>query len=134
MGGGTRAREGGSRGFGFGGVGGRGTGPRDGANFVTCVVFSCIKRRKMIFFEGYSVGWEGCKGSGGGSRGFGFGGVGGRGTGPTNANTPNPCIPAHARDRNQVKTVLSEPSLDANTKCPSLHPCTCWKNSTQCRK
>ena len=26
-------------GFGFGGVGGRGTGPRDGANFATCVVF-----------------------------------------------------------------------------------------------
>ena len=32
MGGGTRAR-GGSKGFGSGGVGGRGTGPRDGANF-----------------------------------------------------------------------------------------------------
>ena len=30
--GGTRAR-GGSKGFGSGGVGGRGTGPRDGANF-----------------------------------------------------------------------------------------------------
>ena len=36
--GGTRAR-GGSKGFGSGGVGGRGTGPRDGANFATCVVF-----------------------------------------------------------------------------------------------
>ena len=45
----------------------------------------------------------------------------------TNANAPNPCIPAHARDRNQVKTVLSELSLDANTKCPSLHPCTCTR-------
>ena len=32
-----RAREGGSRGCGSGGVGGRGTGPRDGANFATCV-------------------------------------------------------------------------------------------------
>ena len=38
-GGRTRAREGGSRGFGSGGVGGRGTGLRDGANFATCVVF-----------------------------------------------------------------------------------------------
>ena len=28
-----------SKGFGAGGVGGRGTGPRDGANFATCVVF-----------------------------------------------------------------------------------------------
>ena len=29
----------GCKGFGCGGVGGRGTGPRDGANFATCVVF-----------------------------------------------------------------------------------------------
>ena len=46
MGGGTRAREGGSRGFGFGGVGGRGTGPRDGANFATCVVFLTFLTQK----------------------------------------------------------------------------------------
>ena len=63
MGGGTRAREGGSRGFGSGGVGGRGTGPRDGANFATCVVFLMFltrtKRRKMMFFEGCPVGWGG---------------------------------------------------------------------------
>ena len=96
MGGGTRAREGGSKGFGAGGVGGRGTGqqgrskfrklrrisdveyavgwgcvqglgggrgtgPRDGANFATCVVFltflMCTKRRKIAFFEGCPVGF-----------------------------------------------------------------------------
>ena len=44
-GGGTRAREGGSRGFGSGGVGGRGTGPRDGANFATCIVFLMLLTR-----------------------------------------------------------------------------------------
>ena len=38
LGGGARAR-GGCKGFGSGGVGGRDTGPRDGANFATCVVF-----------------------------------------------------------------------------------------------
>ena len=59
----TRAREGGSRGCGSGGVGGRGTGtgPRDGANFATCVVFLTFltrtKRRKIAFFEGFPVGW-----------------------------------------------------------------------------
>ena len=46
-----------------GGVGGRGTGPRDGANFATCVVFLSFltrtKRRKMAFFEGCPVGWGG---------------------------------------------------------------------------
>ena len=36
----------------------------------------------MIFFEGYPVGWEGCKGSGGGPGALVLGGVGGRGTGP----------------------------------------------------
>ena len=44
----------GSKGFGAGGVGGRGTGRRDGANFATCVVFLTFltrtKKRKMIFF------------------------------------------------------------------------------------
>ena len=33
---------GGCKGFGSGGVGGRGTGPSDGANFATCVVFCCF--------------------------------------------------------------------------------------------
>ena len=46
------------------------------------------KRRKMIFFEGYPVGWGGYKGSGGGVQGLWFGGVGhGRGGGvPTRAD------------------------------------------------
>ena len=61
-GGGARAR-GGCKGFGSGGVGGRDTGPRDGANFATCVVFLLFltrtKRRKMAFFEGCPVGWGG---------------------------------------------------------------------------
>ena len=43
----TRGREGGSRGCGSGGVGGRGTGPRDGANFATCVVF-LIKKNDVF--------------------------------------------------------------------------------------
>ena len=59
----TRAQEGGSRGCGSGGIGGRGTGPRDGANFATCVVFLMFlthtKKRKMMFFEGCPVGWGG---------------------------------------------------------------------------
>ena len=62
QGGGARAR-GGCKGFGSGGVSGRGTGPRDGANFATCVVFLLFltrtKRRKMAFFEGCPVGWGG---------------------------------------------------------------------------
>ena len=54
---------GGCKGFGSGGVGGRDTGPRDGANFATCVVFLLFlkrtKKRKMAFFEGCPVGWGG---------------------------------------------------------------------------
>ena len=54
---------GGCKGFGSGGVSGRATGPRDGANFATCVVFLLFltrtKRRKMAFFEGCPVGWGG---------------------------------------------------------------------------
>ena len=54
---------GGCKGFGSGGVSGRGTDPRDGANFATCVVFLLLvtrtKRRKMAFFEGCPVGWGG---------------------------------------------------------------------------
>ena len=49
-------------------VGGRGTGPRDGANFVTCVE-RVQKRRTMMFFEGYPVGWEGVQGLGRGGPG-----------------------------------------------------------------
>ena len=51
------------KGFGSGGVGGRDTGPRDGANFATYVIFLSFltrsKRRKMAFFEGCPVGWGG---------------------------------------------------------------------------
>ena len=51
------------KGFGSGGVGGRDTGPRDGANFATYVVFLSFltrtKRRKMACFEGLLVGWGG---------------------------------------------------------------------------
>ena len=61
QGGGARAR-GGCKGFGSGGVDGRDTGPRDGAN-LTCVVFLLFltrtKRRKMAFFEGCPVGGGG---------------------------------------------------------------------------
>ena len=39
QGGGARARGGGCKGFGSGGVGGRDTGPKDGANSATCGVF-----------------------------------------------------------------------------------------------
>ena len=60
QGGGARAR-GGCKGFGSGGVGGRDTGPRDGANFATCVVFLSFltrtKRRKMAVFEGCPGGY-----------------------------------------------------------------------------
>ena len=65
---GTRARGGVSKGFGSGGVGGRGTGPRDGANFATCVVFLTFltrtKRRKIAFSEGCPVGWGRIQGPG----------------------------------------------------------------------
>ena len=43
-----------------GGVGGRGTGPRDGTNFATCVVFlSFLTRLFVAFFEGCPVVGEG---------------------------------------------------------------------------
>ena len=58
--------SGGVQGLRFGGgLGGRGTGPKDGANFATCtcVVFLLFltrtKRSKMAFFEGCPVGWGG---------------------------------------------------------------------------
>ena len=68
--------DGGCKGFGSGGVGGRDTGVRDGANFATCVVFLLFlmrtKRRKMAFFEGCPVG------CGGGTHRSWPGGRGGR--------------------------------------------------------
>ena len=54
QGGGARAR-GGCKGFGSGGVSGRGMGPRDGANFAMCVVFLSFLTRT----EGCPVGWGG---------------------------------------------------------------------------
>ena len=57
----TRARGGWSRGFGSGGVGGRGTGPRNGANVVFCARASVL------------------------------GGGGGRGTGPRDGANFNLC-------------------------------------------
>ena len=51
QGGGARAR-GGCKGFGSGGVSGRGMGPRDGANFATGVVFlSFQKEEKWLFLK-----------------------------------------------------------------------------------
>ena len=50
-----------AKGFGSGEVGGKGTDPRNGANFATCVVLflAHTKNRKMAFFEGCPVGWGG---------------------------------------------------------------------------
>ena len=49
------AGRGGCKGFGCGGVGGRGTGPRDGANFATCVIFfvsnAYKKEEKWLFLK-----------------------------------------------------------------------------------
>ena len=56
QGGGARARRG-CKGFGSGGVGGRDTGPRDGANFA--MSFLTRTKRKMAFFGGCPVGWGG---------------------------------------------------------------------------
>ena len=67
--GGTRAREGGFMGFGSGGVGGRGTGPRDGANFATCVVFLTFLTRTKRRKKDTLWGGRGYKGSGGGGPG-----------------------------------------------------------------
>ena len=76
---GTRARGGGSKGCDSGGVGGRGTGPRDGANFATCVV---QKEEKWRFLKDALQGGGRHKGSGRGFQGLRFWGVGGRGTAP----------------------------------------------------
>ena len=82
-------RSGGCKGFGCGGVGGRGTGPRDGANFATYVVFLSFltrtKRRKMAFFEGCPVGWGGGVPTGAGLVDGGVDhGLGGERLGPPN--------------------------------------------------
>ena len=48
-----------SKSFGAGGVGGRGTGPRDGANFATCVVFLTF-----LTFLKDALGWGKVQGLG----------------------------------------------------------------------
>ena len=81
QGGGARAR-GGCKGFGSGGVGGRGTGPRDGANFATCVVFlsRTKKEEKWLFLKDALWGGWGAHrswpGGGGGGPGLGLAGKG----------------------------------------------------------
>ena len=60
----------GSKGFGAGGVGGA-RGPRNGANFATCVVFLAVsnaykKKKNDGFFEGCPVARGGVQGLGGG--------------------------------------------------------------------
>ena len=69
---------GGCKGFGSGGVSGRGTGPRDGANFATCVVFLLTRTKRRTPCPSVVDGGSGRrgKGSGGGCKGFGSGGVG----------------------------------------------------------
>ena len=44
-----KGSAGGCKGFGSGGVGGRDTGPRDGANFATCVVFLVSQKKNGVF-------------------------------------------------------------------------------------
>ena len=90
---------GGCKGFGSGGVSGRGTGPRDGANFATCVVFLSFltrtKTRKMAFLKDALWGGGGYPPElawGGGCKGFGSGGVSGRGTGPRDGANFAACV------------------------------------------
>ena len=63
-----------------GGVGGRGTGPRNGANFATCVVFLSVsnayKKKDALSQRGGRGVREAGQGLGGGCKGFGSGGVG----------------------------------------------------------
>ena len=73
QGGGARARGGGCKGFGSGGVGGRDTGPRDRANFATCVVFLLFltrtKKEKWRFLKDALWGGGGTHRSWPGGRG-----------------------------------------------------------------
>ena len=81
----TPRPQAGSKGFGAGGVGGRGTGPRDGANFATCA----YKKKKNDIPCGVGGGTRAREG---GSKGFGAGGVGGRGTGPRDGANFATCV------------------------------------------
>ena len=67
----------GCKGFGSGGVGGRDTGPTNGANFASLVDGGSGRRGK---------------GSGGGCKGFGSGRVGGRDTGPRDGANFATCV------------------------------------------
>ena len=69
--------RGGCKGFGCGGVGGRGTGRRDGANFGKA---GWVTTRAGLVDGG--SGRRGKGSAGGGCKGFGPGGAGGRDTGP----------------------------------------------------
>ena len=62
---------GGCKGFVSGGVGGRGTGPRDGANFATCVVLLLVvvKKEKWLFLKDALWGGGGTHRSWPGGRG-----------------------------------------------------------------
>ena len=79
MGEGTRARGGGSKGFGSGGVGGRGTAPRRG--------------------QGVPDAPRPRSGARGVSKGFGAGGVGGRGTGPRDGANFATCVQKEEKSR-----------------------------------
>ena len=57
---------GGSKGFGAGKIGGRGTDP--GAEQISQLASFFLKRRNMAFFEGCPVGWGRVQGLGGGPR------------------------------------------------------------------
>ena len=74
MGEGTRARGERFKGFGSGGVGGRGTGPRDGANFATIFDISNAykKEEKWRFLKVPLWGGGRHKGSGRGVQGLRF--------------------------------------------------------------
>ena len=113
------------------GVSGRDTGPRDGANFATCVVFLSFltrtKRRKMTFFEGCPVGWGGGVPTGAGLVHGGVdqgpwlqervgGGVGAMAVPKKGEGWGLVGCSKEEQVRNQVRTVVSEPSLENSTQ------------------
>ena len=71
------------------GVGGRGTGPRDGANFAIFVVSNAYKKKSPT---GAGLVEGGGARARGGCKGFGCGGVGGRGTGPRDGANFAMCV------------------------------------------
>ena len=112
------------------GVSGRDTGPRDGANFATCVVFLSFltrtKRRKMAFFEGALWGGGGVP-TGAGLVDGGVdqgpwlqervgGGVGAMAVPKKGEGWGLVGCSKEEQVRNQVRTVVSEPSLENSTQ------------------